>query len=183
MDLIGRRRYFFCRHCGSFHFPEIVDEGVRVLQRDGSGDQCGVCKQTLAAAEMDDGHEVQYCERCRGVLLSRAQFAEIVERRRAWASTPPVTPMPLDRRELERSIACPGCREPMARHPYFGPGNVILDTCDRCALVWLDFGELKQIVDTPGQDRGRRPGPGGNRDEPDLLQILADRYGTGEKTE
>jgi hypothetical protein len=42
-------------------------------------------------------------------------------------------------------------------HPYFGPGNVIIDTCGTCDLVWLDFGELKQIEDAPGQDRGRIP--------------------------
>jgi hypothetical protein len=42
-------------------------------------------------------------------------------------------------------------------HPYFGPGNVIIDTCGKCDLVWLDFGELKQIEEAPGQDRGRIP--------------------------
>jgi Zn-finger nucleic acid-binding protein len=40
-------------------------------------------------------------------------------------------------------------------HPYYGPGNVVIDTCSRCDLVWLDFGELQQISDAPGQDRGR----------------------------
>ena len=44
----------------------------------------------------------------------------------------------------------------MDTHPYYGPGNVVIDSCDRCELVWLDFGELKQIVDAPGQDRGTR---------------------------
>jgi hypothetical protein len=34
---------------------------------------------------------------------------------------------------------------------------VIIDTCATCDLVWLDFGELKQIEDAPGQDRGRIP--------------------------
>jgi Zn-finger nucleic acid-binding protein len=44
----------------------------------------------------------------------------------------------------------------MATHPYYGPGNVVIDTCTACDLVWLDFGELAQIVDAPGRDRGRR---------------------------
>ena len=44
----------------------------------------------------------------------------------------------------------------MATHPYYGPGNVVIDTCETCELVWLDFGELKQIVDAPGKDRGTR---------------------------
>jgi Zn-finger nucleic acid-binding protein len=41
-------------------------------------------------------------------------------------------------------------------HPYYGPGNVVIDTCSRCDLIWLDFGELKQIADAPGRDRGRQ---------------------------
>jgi Zn-finger nucleic acid-binding protein len=36
-------------------------------------------------------------------------------------------------------------------------GNVIIDTCGTCDVVWLDFGELKQMEDAPGQDRGRLP--------------------------
>jgi Zn-finger nucleic acid-binding protein len=44
----------------------------------------------------------------------------------------------------------------METHPYYGPGNVIIDSCSRCELIWLDFGELKQIADAPGPDRGVR---------------------------
>jgi Zn-finger nucleic acid-binding protein len=44
----------------------------------------------------------------------------------------------------------------METHPYYGPGNVIIDSCAACDLVWLDFGELTQIVDAPGRDRGSR---------------------------
>jgi hypothetical protein len=42
----------------------------------------------------------------------------------------------------------------MATHPYYGPGNVVIDSCASCELVWLDFGELEQIVKAPGKDRG-----------------------------
>jgi Zn-finger nucleic acid-binding protein len=175
MELMGARRYFFCRHCGAFHFPELVDEGVRVLQRDAAR-ACGVCKRPLAAAELYDQFAVRYCERCRGVLVSRRDFAEIIETRRAWASTPPVAPSPIEPREIQRAIACPECSTTMSTHPYYGPGNVILDTCDRCDLVWLDFGEMQQIVDAPGRDRGRRPRPD-DAAGPDVLQMLADRFG------
>jgi hypothetical protein len=44
-------------------------------------------------------------------------------------------------------------------HPYYGPGNVVLDSCESCELVWLDFGELKQIVDAPGNDRSTKQMP------------------------
>ena len=47
----------------------------------------------------------------------------------------------------------------MTTHPYYGPGNVVMESCDSCNLVWLDHGELQQIVDAPGRDRGSRDRP------------------------
>ena len=38
----------------------------------------------------------------------------------------------------------------MDTHYYGGPGNVIIDACDRCDLNWLDAGELMRIVLAPG---------------------------------
>ena len=52
---------------------------------------------------------------------------------------------------------CEQCRSGMDVHPYYGPGNVVIDSCSRCNLIWLDFGELKQITDAPGRDRGKKP--------------------------
>jgi Zn-finger nucleic acid-binding protein len=57
--------------------------------------------------------------------------------------------------ELERETACPRCERMMETHPYYGPGNVVIDNCPRCSLVWLDYGELAAIRDAPGRDRGQ----------------------------
>ena len=59
----------------------------------------------------------------------------------------------------------------MTTHPYYGPGNVVIDSCEPCDLVWLDFGELKQIVDAPGKDRGTREHPWPVQDEPSASGI------------
>jgi Zn-finger nucleic acid-binding protein len=185
MELIAARRYSFCRHCGSFHFPETLDEGIQVIGRDSGTAPCGICKRPLATAVLDDRFEARYCESCRGVLLGRARFVEIIDARRAVATTPAVPAAPIDPRELERSIRCPGCSSTMSTHPYYGPGNVVIDTCDRCDVVWLDFRELTQIADAPGSDRG----PGARlrhdnvREERDVLQMLANRFGRPGRTE
>jgi Zn-finger nucleic acid-binding protein len=48
----------------------------------------------------------------------------------------------------------------MSNHKYMGPGNIIIDTCNDCDLIWLDFGELSKVVAAPGSDRGEwRTGP------------------------
>ena len=84
MELFERRRYFFCTFCGSFSFidtPEV--EGVRVLERPVPALDCPLCGSPLAKALLDDAFAVKHCERCRGILLARATFAEAVARRRA----------------------------------------------------------------------------------------------------
>ena len=157
MELFATRGYFFCRYCGSFHFPDTVDaDGIRVLSDGDEQVVCSICHTRLAQAVLDDAHPVRLCKTCRGVLMPRRSFASIVEHRRAWATNPPRPPIPLDRKELDRPLTCPVCRAAMVTHPYYGPGNVVIDSCETCQLVWLDFGELKQIVDAPGQDRGSR---------------------------
>lgn len=160
MELFERRRYYFCRYCGSFHFLDTPEtDGVRILETPAAPRPCPRCASALATAQLDGAHAIQCCVSCRGVLLSRPEFAEVVHTRRTWATGQPVPPAPLKREELERVITCPSCSGRMAAHPYYGPGNVIIDSCDRCDLVWLDWGELKQIADAPGSDRGVRKRP------------------------
>jgi Zn-finger nucleic acid-binding protein len=113
----------------------------------------------MAHAVLDDEHAVDFCTRCRGVLLPRAAFAMVTNKRRAWAATPPAEPVPLDRRDLRRELTCPTCRGRFETYAHYGPGNVVIDSCTRCDLIWLDFGEMRQIVDAPGSDRGSRHVP------------------------
>jgi Zn-finger nucleic acid-binding protein len=157
MELFARRRYYFCRYCGTFHFLESPEaDGIRVLTMPATALPCVRCAGKLSIAQLDDAHEVQYCATCRGALMPRPTFADVVYARRTWATGRPETPLPLDPEELQRAVKCPACAARMSTHPYYGPGNVIMDSCDSCNLVWLDFGELKRIADAPGPDRGGR---------------------------
>jgi Zn-finger nucleic acid-binding protein len=154
MELFERRRYYFCRYCGSFHFIESPEvDGVQVLAH-AAGSSCPVCATPLVSALLDGRHAARHCGRCRGLLLSRDAFVDVVTRRRAFASGPATVPEPLDPRELQRRTACPTCHEAMDVHPYYGPGNIVIDSCPRCDVIWLDYGELKQVSDAPGKDRG-----------------------------
>lgn len=175
MELFERRRYYFCRYCGTFHFLDTADmDGVHVLERGTDARPCPVCTTPLAKSLLDNSHVVQYCDGCRGVLLERTSFAHAVTERRAWATGQPTAPQPIEQRELQRKLVCPSCGAPMEVHPYYGPGNVVIDTCARCDAVWLDFGELRQIADAPGRDRGSRNVP---RSSP-RMSTPADRLST-----
>ena len=62
---------------------------------------------------------------------------------------PAYTGLPPDPHALDRQIACPMCHQTMDTHPYCGPGNVILDSCEPCEVLWLDHGELRRIALAP----------------------------------
>ena len=87
MALSVRHGSYLCGHCGTFHFPDTVDsEGIRVLGPSETPLPCPVCGPPLVRALLDE-QQVEYCATCRGVLVPRQGFAEIVRRRRSWART------------------------------------------------------------------------------------------------
>jgi Zn-finger nucleic acid-binding protein len=160
MELVESRRYFRCRHCGTFHFPQsVAADGLLVTGQPADGPKCPVCTVGMSHALLDDDYPVAFCAKCRAVFMPRATFATVVNKRRAWATGPPAEPTPLDRRELHRELACPECGGRFDTYPHLGPGSVVIDNCTRCDMIWLDFGEMKQMVDAPGRDRGARQAP------------------------
>ena len=179
MALIESRRYFRCRHCGNYHFPAAVEaDGVRIVGHLTDAPHCPVCKTPMAHALLDNDDPIDFCAKCRGVLLPRATFARVVNKRRAWATSTPAEPVPLERQQLQRQLSCPRCHGVFETYPHSGPGNVVIDNCAKCDVIWLDFGEMRQIVDAPGRDRGTRhvlpvddhyvrQGPYGSRSESD----------------
>jgi Zn-finger nucleic acid-binding protein len=141
------RDFLACDYCGSFQFPPESREGVRVLG-ESSAVVCPICRLPLVSASVERV-AVLHCSRCRGILTEPARFRAIVDVRRARRHHPGMPPRPLSPEDLARRVACPGCHSPMDVHPYYGPGNAVIDSCINCALVWLDHGELTAIVTAP----------------------------------
>ena len=154
MKLLREPPCFHCEHCGSYHFPEQEDSGVRKLGPSPDGAQCPTCREPLLLASYDDRHSVRYCDHCRGILFQRWDFGATIERERAWAESAPNPPRPMSPDELRRQLACPLCGRVLLTHPYLGPGNIVIDTCDACDIIWLEYGELERAVNAPGRDRG-----------------------------
>jgi Zn-finger nucleic acid-binding protein len=148
----GDGEWFRCEYCGSVRLPAESADGVRVLGPADPGAVCTLCRQALARASID-GYPGLYCQACGGVLLDQSIFRQVVERRRARTRSPADPPSPLDHEQLRRQTRCPRCDRLMETHPYYGPGNIVIDRCSRCHLVWLDYGELRTITHAPGRDR------------------------------
>ena len=151
MALLLNRPCWQCGHCSTLVCPEPAADGLRTTGE--PGHDCPVCRQPLLRAVMDDREHIEICERCKGILMALRTFSETLTARRRAAQTPSVIPSPADRAELRRRIECPHCTADMIADWYYGPGNIVIDTCPACHVVWLDAGELKRVIDAPGRDR------------------------------
>jgi Zn-finger nucleic acid-binding protein len=154
MLLIQGRDYFFCQYCGSFHFPQQTSEGVRILDPLQHLVGCPICDEPLHRASINQ-YPALHCKKCKGTLMQQILFGEVVQYLRGRARGPADRPRLLEAREIERRIRCPNCSQMMQTHPYAGPGNIVIDTCASCYVIWLDYGEINQIVNAPGRDRGQ----------------------------
>ena len=110
---------------------------------------CPLCPTLLVGAKLD-GAAVLYCDDCRGVLVPSDVFSQVVANRRVAFQGPETAPTPLDVRAYDRQLDCPICSQRMETHPYYGPGNVMIDSCAACKFIWVDRGELAAIEQAPG---------------------------------
>jgi Zn-finger nucleic acid-binding protein len=147
------RGYLHCEHCGNFEFPEESKDGVLLLDEQ-SRLACPFCQTQMQIAWAGDV-VVLHCPQCKGLLATQDSFPVIVRRIRAQAKGAPAPPRKLDPDELGRRLVCSNCGQAMHTHPYAGPGNVVVDVCTHCELIFLDNGELSAIRDAPGKDRGQ----------------------------
>jgi Zn-finger nucleic acid-binding protein len=144
MAPVSGQAYFRCEHCGTFEFPNATDDGVATLDEVVSF-ACPICDRQLKKAAID-GHIVSHCEACRGFFTRNDEFTRILAIRRAACGDRPAMPREISKQELKRRIHCPKCRKFMDAHPYGGGGAVVVDTCDRCSLIWLDAGEMDTLA-------------------------------------
>ena len=154
MILVWEHDYYFCEYCGVYHFPSPSAEGIRNLGEAPERITCPLCHIPFDLVVFDDHYRGYQCSNCQGILFNRGTFRKTLENRRAKAVTPPELATRPSEEELTRQVYCPKCNQRMSTHHYLGPGNIIIDTCHTCNLIWLDYGELTKAVNAPGKDRG-----------------------------
>jgi Zn-finger nucleic acid-binding protein len=147
MRLDENKDYFDCEYCKSLYFPDKNEDGIQVLGEPTSFN-CPVCAVPLVHAAAA-GMRFLYCDRCRGMLVPMLIFVALVEDFRAQIGAPSIVQSPADPRDLRRQLSCPYCHARMDVHPYLGPGNVIIDSCSKCSVDWLDHNELMRVVRAP----------------------------------
>jgi len=131
-----------CTHCGSVEALSPLIREIDIGEK--SDAPCPVCGTPLATARLD-GNPLRVCPQCAGMLIDMLHFVSVIDAARAHEDQHGVV-LPRDQRPGDRVLTCPRCRQPMLSHFYGGPGNLVIDSCERCQLNWLDPGELRRIA-------------------------------------
>src|SRR5438132_7486697 len=150
-----------CEYCESVYCPEPNERGIRVLGEP-AGLSCSLCAVGLVHAVVA-GKRVLYCPQCHGLLIDMELFATLVQLLQSHHDSPIEVLRPPDWKELRREMTCPQCGRRMDTHLYGGPGNIVIDNCERCSLNWLDDGELQRGVGAPDRRYSSKSTPGGSR--------------------
>ncbi len=154
---IHNQDYHHCAGCNSYRFAAELASSVDPIVAVGKTveAECPQCDVTLQLGLIHNRWNVCYCQNCRGFLIESGVLQVVTHELRASYSGEDDLPVAIDPSELACKRSCPACRGQFDTHPYYGPGNVVIDSCHRCALTWLDHGELATIMRAPG----KRPSP------------------------
>jgi Zn-finger nucleic acid-binding protein len=177
MSQVHGQSHFHCPTCNTYEFPTEIQNSPEAIEPQGriTEFQCPKCELPLEVGLIHDQWQVCFCNNCRGFVTSSQTLGQLANQLRAAYQGPDDQPQPIDPDELEISERCPACLDSMEAHPYYGPGNVVIDTCRTCELAWLDHGELSKIVRAPGLRPD--PHPTGNLESE---RLRAEFYAHGE---
>ena len=144
MRLMAERGCFFCDYCGTYSFPDETRDRVQILNET-STLKCPLCHVEQVSGLIFD-FPVLVCKKCRGLMFKPPILLGVMDYVLKAGLGGGQMARPLDREGLSRMVHCPGCNQQMSTHPYQGGGNIIIDTCMPCRLVWLDYGELHRVI-------------------------------------
>ncbi len=126
---------------------------------------CPRCKSSLIVVEYHD-IELDWCPCCEGLWFDRGEM-ELVVARLGGSTVVAANAAPAHTREAR--LKCPLCRTGMEKRSLGSPPVVIADMCRSCGGLWLDHGELEQVV-SQAQD--------GDVEADPVLEHLRDTFGS-----
>ena len=150
LRIIRDKELLLCDHCGAEQEAAAIPEGLELLGE--TSQACPVCSTPLSQGRLH-GHPLLCCPSCAGLLIEMNRFTTIIDLVRAYDVGALRTTAPSKQKPGERTLNCPSCGQPLVSHHYGGPGNVVIDTCSRCLVNWLDQGELRRIALAPDRQR------------------------------
>lgn len=104
--------------------------------------QCPRCHTDLIVVEYHD-IELDYCPACEGLWFDHGEM-ELVASQMGSSIDGVVPRQPAETNE--KNLKCPECQKAMDKRLLGTVDPVVADVCRLCGGLWLDHGELEQVV-------------------------------------
>jgi Zn-finger nucleic acid-binding protein len=105
---------------------------------------CPKCVGAVLRPMSVKGVEVDHCPDCGGIWFDPAELGALLEL--DSSSLRPLTGGAANPQANTQAARCPRDATPMIRVASARKRTVILDTCPRCRGLWLDGGELAELL-------------------------------------
>lgn len=140
-----------CNYCNKLNpmNQELLDKQTKKTTT--SSYLCPVCNIELEAIKTTELF-LNGCTQCDGILIEEEEFEKLIEYK-ANKKNPLnshylhfIQNHPRDNRKKSQYHNCPICKKAMSIINYKKNSGIIMDICHEHG-IWLDGGELKQIID------------------------------------
>lgn len=93
------------------------------------------------------GVEIDTCPACEGTWMDEGEIARVVGMVKDMMDGQEIKIGPLPDRKPGEQLMCPRCGD-VAMDPFYFSykKELIVDRCRKCLGIWLDGGELKQVL-------------------------------------
>lgn len=106
---------------------------------------CPRCRTPLVIVEYHD-IELDWCPACEGLWFNRGEMELLALKLGRPAHTPSTG---RETQVSEKRLKCPECNRNMMKRLLGDSCSVLADVCGECGGLWLDHGELEQLLGAP----------------------------------
>jgi len=112
---------------------------------------CPVCDNEMKTVSIKN-IEIDYCDTCQGLWCDKDELERLAMLGRASLESSPIAKSLIkdmqDIRTQKKSVLlCPSCEAGLEKLNYSYESDIILETCKICNGIWVDDGELSEIID------------------------------------
>jgi len=112
---------------------------------------CPICDIELKHASIKNV-AIDFCDTCQGIWCSKDELEKIAMLGREYIANSLIAKSIIkdlqDTKTQKKSLhLCPNCEASLEKFNYSYDSDIFLETCKICNGIWLDDGELGDIID------------------------------------
>ncbi|MGE5472903.1 MAG: zf-TFIIB domain-containing protein [Ignavibacteriales bacterium] len=112
---------------------------------------CPICDIEMKSISVKNVN-IDYCDTCQGIWCDKDELEKLAMIGRDYLSSSPIaSTLKKDNQDIRSqknsSLRCPSCGATLEKFNYSYESDIFLEACKICSGIWIDDGELGDIID------------------------------------